>query len=83
MCNYKFAFVQVAWNEEELGSEWMNIDNMKALLYTDAKTSEDLLTVVGYSTYDFEKDGWFGWEDYDLIDQYCDCEEEEDDAESN
>jgi len=73
MCNYKFAFVQVAWNEEELGSEWMNTDNMKALLYTDAKTSEDLLTVVGYSTYDFEKDAWFGWQDYDLIDQYCEC----------
>ncbi len=40
--------VELEFNEDNLGSKWMNPDNLDILLYTEASTKRDLLTVVSF-----------------------------------
>ena len=40
--------VILEFDDNKLGQGWMNIDNLKLLLYTEQKTKEDLLKVVYY-----------------------------------
>jgi hypothetical protein len=35
--------VKLQWDTEDLGPDWMNIDNLKTLLYSEESTSGDLL----------------------------------------
>lgn len=42
----KRMIVILEWDDEELGEGWMNIDNLKILLYTQAFTPEQLLEVI-------------------------------------
>lgn len=42
------AIVVLEWDEERLGPGWMNIDNLKLLLYTEHNTRHDLLRVADY-----------------------------------
>lgn len=37
--------VELSFDEKELGPKWMNEDNLKTLLYTDASTKRELLKV--------------------------------------
>ena len=36
---------EITWDEESLGKEWMNIDNIEYLLFTSAKTLRELIEV--------------------------------------
>ena len=44
------------FDEEELGPQWLNHDNLKALLYSETKTKEELLKVVEYQEHTGIKD---------------------------
>ena len=37
--------VKLIWDEDELGPEWMNLDNLSMLLYTDTHTNRELCKV--------------------------------------
>ena len=40
--------ITLEFDEKDLGPGWMNIDNFKSLLYSDAGTKKDLLKIVLY-----------------------------------
>jgi hypothetical protein len=42
------VFVELEFDEENLGEKWMNKDNLKLLLYTHCATKPNLLEVVSY-----------------------------------
>ncbi|MGD9157252.1 MAG: hypothetical protein PVG39_02500 [Desulfobacteraceae bacterium] len=42
------VFVELEFDEENLGEKWMNIDNLKLLLYSTHATKPNLLEVVTY-----------------------------------
>jgi len=44
MSKVKMAFV-LEWDAEELGSGWMNIDNLRSCLYGENCTTEELCQV--------------------------------------
>jgi len=44
----KTIIVALRWNDEKLGSEWLNLDNLKALIYEDQHTSSKLLKIARY-----------------------------------
>lgn len=37
--------VEFEWDEEELGLNWMNEDNLKRLIYAEAYTKPELLSL--------------------------------------
>lgn len=44
--------VILEFDEKDLGQEWFNVDNLKLLLYSKAKTSTNLLKIVTYEKID-------------------------------
>jgi len=44
----KQIIVALEFDDEELGPQWMNHDNLKSLLYSETKTKKKLLKVVEY-----------------------------------
>ena len=44
----KQIIVALEFDDEELGPQWMNHDNLKALLYSETKTKKKLLKVLEY-----------------------------------
>lgn len=46
--------ITLAFDNEELGENWLNEDNLKSLLYTTTKTKEHLLIVSEFDTADAE-----------------------------
>lgn len=40
--------VEFEYDEEKLGSRWINIDSLKFLLYTENKTRKDLLKINSF-----------------------------------
>lgn len=40
--------VILEFDENQLGEKWMNIDNLKSLLYSETKTKDDLLKIESY-----------------------------------
>lgn len=41
-------YVELEFDEEALGPKWMNIDNLKLLLYGKWETKEELLKITSY-----------------------------------
>jgi hypothetical protein len=42
----KSMLVKLTWDDDDLGPMWMNLDNLKLMLYSDKwSTREDLLRV--------------------------------------
>jgi hypothetical protein len=42
--------VDLEFDDDDLGPEWMNIENIKLLLYTEIKTKPELLRVAAWNT---------------------------------
>lgn len=42
--------VELEFDENELGEQWMNLDNLAILLYTPASTKNNLLRILSYET---------------------------------
>ena len=40
--------VELEFNENDLGPNWMNLDNLEILLYTEASTRKGLLKVISF-----------------------------------
>ena len=51
--------VLLSWDKDELGPMWMNPDNLKMLLFSDAQTKPDLLKVemLQHSEIEIESEG--------------------------
>jgi len=45
----KIVVVELMWDEDDLGPEWMNEGNLASLLYSSASTNKDLLAIVQYN----------------------------------
>lgn len=40
--------VKLRFDENNLGQQWMNVDNLNLLLYSEASTKKELLKVVSF-----------------------------------